>query len=935
MPLKFYRGMDHTSYINGRNYLLKLNENSRLLNHAAGAGALQPVDGHPTIGYGWDITANSYNATITAFADANIALTLAQKNALQQYKSGNLSADGLINAWSDIDLNDDQATSLLNVAAQKFETAFSNSLGSSNIPESYERAALISEVYNIGGIGGAPTENSLILATEATAKDGYKQHEEIWYEIGFDSDSLNQSASVVHGLEVRRIREADTFALYVNGGTPIDDDEAKSIFKVVGDHGNASGLKSYLTARGYTAAEARSIVDSRLQAAVNYLQQHHLRVGSIDNYDNIQVADDSIGRRVLTGGDGDGLLFADTAGAVLRGGNGNYSIYGGDGGDTLIGGSGINFLDGGDGTDTIVARGQESHVFGGLGDDRYAIGANTWIEDTVGHDTVSYGGITVYGGTKQWWMEGNKAYWAPFSTLLAAFPVIGSEILYTASFFIDVQTMKFATYMLGADGTLQMNLGWGHGGTAAITDYNLNLDTGIGSAGIAVFTAGHGGTSTSDSGSMDRLQRFVNLALKAGFGHGIGGFDPVVLDLDGDGYELTTQGNSRTYFEFDQDGFGERTGWLRGGDDGFLVRDANGNGNIDDVTEMFGNATTSGFAMLGAYDLNADGKIDAADAVFSELRVWQDANGNAVVDAGELKSLAELGIVSISLANSAPAEPTDAAGNAIVHTGHFTRADGTTGDLADVALDIDQTASRWLGDAKISAQAAALPQLTGFGEIKDLRVAMTGDSTLAAIVSSFVQQAGNDLPTLKAAAEAILYEWAGVEGVAATAIGGAMVIDPAIPVKPQDHGRFLAGRKLRLPARVDHPLIIIRVREVGGVFVETENSPPPEGASTAVDVLNRSQGPSPGPRDGQCNWHNLLAQFLAQSGRSLFLRSQQNQQPSGETGWGGRIRTCECRYQKPVPYHLATPQQPGGLIAAVPPGGRPQAFASRRLTRSR
>src|SRR5512132_2726211 len=28
-----------------------------------------------------------------------------------------------------------------------------------------------------------------------------------------------------------------------------------------------------------------------------------------------------------------------------------------------------------------------------------------------------------------------------------------------------------------------------------------------------------------------------------------------------------------------------------------------------------------------------------------------------------------------------------------------------------------------------------------------------------------------------------------------------------------------------------------------------------------------------------------------------------------KSGWGGRIRTCECRYQKPVPYHLATPQQ--------------------------
>ncbi len=47
-------------------------------------------------------------------------------------------------------------------------------------------------------------------------------------------------------------------------------------------------------------------------------------------------------------------------------------------------------------------------------------------------------------------------------------------------------------------------------------------------------------------------------------------------------------------------------------------------------------------------------------------------------------------------------------------------------------------------------------------------------------------------------------------------------------------------------------------------------------------------------------------------------------------GWGGRIRTCECRYQKPVPYHLATPQQAhpllcgeARLIAARTPEGRP------------
>ena len=30
---------------------------------------------------------------------------------------------------------------------------------------------------------------------------------------------------------------------------------------------------------------------------------------------------------------------------------------------------------------------------------------------------------------------------------------------------------------------------------------------------------------------------------------------------------------------------------------------------------------------------------------------------------------------------------------------------------------------------------------------------------------------------------------------------------------------------------------------------------------------------------------------------------------SVQCGWGGRIRTYECRHQKPMPYHLATPQQ--------------------------
>ena len=31
-------------------------------------------------------------------------------------------------------------------------------------------------------------------------------------------------------------------------------------------------------------------------------------------------------------------------------------------------------------------------------------------------------------------------------------------------------------------------------------------------------------------------------------------------------------------------------------------------------------------------------------------------------------------------------------------------------------------------------------------------------------------------------------------------------------------------------------------------------------------------------------------------------------------GWGARIRTWECRYQKPMPYRLATPQKPTLIV---------------------
>jgi hypothetical protein len=39
--------------------------------------------------------------------------------------------------------------------------------------------------------------------------------------------------------------------------------------------------------------------------------------------------------------------------------------------------------------------------------------------------------------------------------------------------------------------------------------------------------------------------------------------------------------------------------------------------------------------------------LNADDVRFGELKVWVDANGNGITDAGELKTLAEVGIAGL------------------------------------------------------------------------------------------------------------------------------------------------------------------------------------------------------------------------------------------------------------------------------------------------
>jgi hypothetical protein len=194
---------------------------------------------------------------------------------------------------------------------------------------------------------------------------------------------------------------------------------------------------------------------------------------------------------------------------------------------------------------------------------------------------------------------------------------------------------------------------------------------------------------------MTTLFKLGNEILYAKTGQTFFNSDPLVLDLSGTGIHVTALSDSAPMLDMRGNGFAVHTGWV-GAEEGILVLQQPGETGIPTITEMLGGPGAEGFAALAQYDANGDGIIDANDPIYSQLRIWVDRNHNGAVDAGELETLAQAGIASISLAATTQTGDTQA-GNTITATGSFTRSDGTTGAIADVNFNVDTLHSTYLG----------------------------------------------------------------------------------------------------------------------------------------------------------------------------------------------------------------------------------------------
>ena len=159
---------------------------------------------------------------------------------------------------------------------------------------------------------------------------------------------------------------------------------------------------------------------------------------------------------------------------------------------------------------------------------------------------------------------------------------------------------------------------------------------------------------------------------------------PLVLDFGNDG--VYGGQHKMVSFDINADGHADQLANTLDRNDYLLAMDRNQNGKIDDATELFGNYSgptshkalyQNGFEALAILDSNHDGAIDAKDANFKDLKLWQ-------MGSEKMLSLSQKDVVSIPVAYKKTAKTDLQSGNAVLQAGTFKTASGKSLPIVDL-----------------------------------------------------------------------------------------------------------------------------------------------------------------------------------------------------------------------------------------------------------
>lgn len=242
--------------------------------------------------------------------------------------------------------------------------------------------------------------------------------------------------------------------------------------------------------------------------------------------------------------------------------------------------------------------------------------------------------------------------------------------------------------------------------TGAWQYYSHQADSYMGSDPFTIrVTDGRGASTTATVATSHRLTS-------------AGGMYPIVVDLNGDSVGLIHADDSNVFADVNGDGFSERIGWANN-EDGVLTFDANQDGWIVDHAEVsftgYKDGALTDLEGLTAFDTNNDGRLNPADAAWSQFGILRDANGNGRQDDNEWIALDQLGITAIGLDRQGSARLDN--GNVVFGTSEVVWADGHVTHAGDVMFGGQGVAlPQHARDALLAADAAVpnAPPLAGY-----------------------------------------------------------------------------------------------------------------------------------------------------------------------------------------------------------------------------